>query len=120
MTSNLTPSSEIALRAALGVAISGKWTTTMDECLKYVRRTYPIMGKVVTAPDIAKQLRKLKFLRDHEAGPGCYRHRDHAAVKFTKSGPRFVRSDRDYADRKIDGLNIGSRFRFRISEGSAE
>lgn len=74
----LSASSQIALRASLSVLTGGRFTVTMDECLTHVRARYPIMGRVVERRDIAQQLRRLGFLRDHAMGGTGYRHKDWA------------------------------------------
>ncbi len=79
MATALTPSSQIALRAAVSVFCGGKWNVDISDALAYVRGTYPIMGKMVESRDISQQLRKLRFVRDHDAGPTAWKHsnRDH-------------------------------------------
>lgn len=71
---NLTPSSQIALRAHLSILTGGRWTITLDECFTSVRATYPLLGRVVERRDIAHELRKLGFRRDRDQVEIAYRH----------------------------------------------
>ncbi|MGE4321752.1 MAG: hypothetical protein AB7E60_01830 [Sphingobium sp.] len=76
MATALSPSSQIALRAAVSVFCSGKWDVDAADVLSHIRGSFPIMGQVVERADISRALRSEKFIRDHDAGRNGWKHRD--------------------------------------------
>lgn len=88
MATILSPSSQIALRAAVSTFCGEKWDVNSVDVLDYVRRKFPIMGPLVERTDISRALRAMRFRRDRAAGPDAWMHekRDH---------PRFGRGAAD-------------------------
>lgn len=108
MASALDPSSRITLRAAVSVFCSGKWDVSIVDALSHVRKTYPLMGRVVERADISRELQAIRFRRDLAGGKDAWKHemRDH------QLWGRAAADDRGYTMGRV-GMTPGTYLRLR-------